>query len=70
MNIKNNKKIKLQTLPHFEGDIITSTPSAPKYKHLLTFLDHVWSLVLFKKFTKILFILSILRSVVDLLLYI
>ena len=33
------------------------TTSIPKYKYLLTFADHIWPFVLFKKFMKILFIL-------------
>ena len=37
--------------------LLFSTTSVPKYKYLLTSVDHVWAFVLFKKFVKILFIL-------------
>jgi hypothetical protein len=37
--------------------LVKATPSVPKLMHLLTFVDHVWLFVLFKKFMKILFIL-------------
>ena len=36
---------------------LPSTLSVPKYKHLLTSIDHIWPFILFKKFEKILFIL-------------